>query len=155
MQDWSLADLTLNSISVSTEYSQNTSYRKCESISPGNLSVFQVGWVSWMDSSTVFTMVPDTNYCDIIVPTMNTVQMAYLLEMLLTNHKPVSVLNFRQINLELKNTNFLLLIQTSNSTVLPGQHYHQQNVHFTRLGSDINLKSFIEQNLSGTVPVVH
>lgn len=48
-----------------------------------------------MGSSTVFTMVPDTSFCDIIVPTMDTVQMAYLLEMLLTNHKPVSVLNFK------------------------------------------------------------
>lgn len=35
-------------------------------------------------------MVPDTNYCDIIVPTMDTVQMSYLLNMLLTNHRPVS-----------------------------------------------------------------
>lgn len=43
-----------------------------------------------MDSSTPFTMVPDTNYCNIIVPTMDTVQMSYLLDMLLTNHRPVS-----------------------------------------------------------------
>ena len=42
-----------------------------------------------MDSSTLFTMMPDTNYCHIIVPTMDTVQMSYLLDMLLTNHKPV------------------------------------------------------------------
>ncbi|XP_006892361.1 PREDICTED: dynein heavy chain 1, axonemal [Elephantulus edwardii] len=49
----------------------------------------QVTWVKWMDHSTPFTMVPDTNYCDIIVPTMDTVQMSYLLGMLLTNHKPV------------------------------------------------------------------
>ncbi|KAJ6667676.1 hypothetical protein lerEdw1_015997 [Lerista edwardsae] len=49
----------------------------------------KVCWASWMGSSTVFTMVPDTSFCDIIVPTMDTVQMAYLLEMLLTNHKPV------------------------------------------------------------------
>ncbi|KAF7249782.1 Dynein heavy chain 1, axonemal [Varanus komodoensis] len=48
-----------------------------------------VGWENWMDGCTEFTMVPDTSFCDIIVPTMNTVQMAYLLEMLLTNHKPV------------------------------------------------------------------
>lgn len=34
-------------------------------------------------------MVPDTNFCDIIVPTMNTVRMAYLLGLLLTNRKPV------------------------------------------------------------------
>ncbi|XP_053075250.1 dynein axonemal heavy chain 1 isoform X4 [Acinonyx jubatus] len=49
----------------------------------------KVAWVKWMDSSTPFTMVPDTNYCNIIVPTMDTVQMSYLLDMLLTNHRPV------------------------------------------------------------------
>ncbi|XP_026529026.1 dynein heavy chain 1, axonemal [Notechis scutatus] len=48
-----------------------------------------VCWQNWMTSSTEFKMAPDTSYCDIIVPTMNTVQMACLLEMLLTNHKPV------------------------------------------------------------------
>lgn len=46
-----------------------------------------------MDSSAPFTMMPDTNYCNIIVPTMDTVQMSYLLDMLLTNHKPVSALS--------------------------------------------------------------
>lgn len=46
--------------------------------------------MKWMDSSTPFTMMPDTNYCDIIVPTMDTVQMSCLLDMLLVNHKPVS-----------------------------------------------------------------
>uniref|UniRef100_A0ABM5FKE2 Dynein axonemal heavy chain 1 isoform X3 n=1 Tax=Pogona vitticeps TaxID=103695 RepID=A0ABM5FKE2_9SAUR len=51
--------------------------------------VKMVCWVNWMDSSTEFTMLPDTSVCDIIVPTINTVQMAHLLEMLLTNHKPV------------------------------------------------------------------
>ncbi|KAB1264271.1 Dynein heavy chain 1; axonemal [Camelus dromedarius] len=50
---------------------------------------FQVAWVKWMDSSASFTMMPDISYCDIIVPTMDTVQMSYLLDMLLTNHKPV------------------------------------------------------------------
>ncbi|EDL24804.1 mCG3819, partial [Mus musculus] len=49
----------------------------------------QVSWVKWMDYSAPFTMMPDTNYCNIIVPTMDTVQMSYLLGMLLTNHKPV------------------------------------------------------------------
>lgn len=50
-----------------------------------------------MSSSTEFKMAPDTSYCDIIVPTMNTVQMAYLLEMLLTNHKPVCMCRDFQI----------------------------------------------------------
>ncbi|XP_075795609.1 dynein axonemal heavy chain 1 isoform X2 [Pelodiscus sinensis] len=51
--------------------------------------VKEVAWVNWMDSTAKFTMVPDTSYCDIIIPTMNTVQMAHMLEMLLTNRKPV------------------------------------------------------------------
>lgn len=51
---------------------------------------FQVSWVKWMDYSAPFTMMPDTNYCNIIVPTMDTMQMSYLLGMLITNHKPVS-----------------------------------------------------------------
>ncbi|XP_038950112.1 dynein axonemal heavy chain 1 isoform X1 [Rattus norvegicus] len=49
----------------------------------------QVAWVKWMDYSVPFTMMPDTNYCNIIVPTMDTMQMSYLLGMLITNHKPV------------------------------------------------------------------
>lgn len=48
----------------------------------------QVAWVKWMDTSAPFTMMPDTNYCNIIVPTMDTMQMSYLLGMLLTNNKP-------------------------------------------------------------------
>ncbi|NXT91841.1 DYH1 protein, partial [Anhinga rufa] len=52
-------------------------------------NTFQVCWEKWLDSTAKFTMVPDTNFCDIIVPTMNTVRMAHLLELLLTNHKPV------------------------------------------------------------------
>ncbi|NXM42418.1 DYH1 protein, partial [Gymnorhina tibicen] len=51
--------------------------------------IFQVHWEVWLDATAQFTMVPDTNFCDIIVPTMNTVRMAYLLELLLTNYKPV------------------------------------------------------------------
>ncbi|NXX96308.1 DYH1 protein, partial [Centropus bengalensis] len=50
---------------------------------------WQVSWEKWLDSTAKFTMVPDTSFCDIIVPTINTVQMAHLLELLLTNYKPV------------------------------------------------------------------
>ncbi|KAM6325251.1 LOW QUALITY PROTEIN: dynein axonemal heavy chain 1 [Podargus strigoides] len=49
----------------------------------------EVCWEKWLDSTAKFTMVPDTNFCDIIVPTMNTVRMVHLLELLLTNHKLV------------------------------------------------------------------
>ncbi|NWH35887.1 DYH1 protein, partial [Chloropsis hardwickii] len=51
--------------------------------------IFQVHWEVWLDDTAKFTMVPDTNFCDVIVPTMNTVRMAYMLELLLTNYKPV------------------------------------------------------------------
>ncbi|NXD64149.1 DYH1 protein, partial [Eolophus roseicapillus] len=51
--------------------------------------IFQVCWEKWLDATAEFTMVPDTNFCDIIVPTMNTVRMAHLLELLLINYKPV------------------------------------------------------------------
>uniref|UniRef100_G1MWR4 Dynein axonemal heavy chain 1 n=1 Tax=Meleagris gallopavo TaxID=9103 RepID=G1MWR4_MELGA len=50
---------------------------------------FQVHWEKWLDPTAKFTMVPDTNYCDIIVPTVNTVRMAHLLELLLINCRPV------------------------------------------------------------------
>ncbi|NWQ64257.1 DYH1 protein, partial [Neopipo cinnamomea] len=49
----------------------------------------EVRWEVWLDPTAKFTMVPDTNFCDVIVPTMNTVRMAHLLELLLTNYKPV------------------------------------------------------------------
>uniref|UniRef100_A0A8C2YBK7 Dynein axonemal heavy chain 1 n=1 Tax=Coturnix japonica TaxID=93934 RepID=A0A8C2YBK7_COTJA len=49
----------------------------------------EVVWEKWLDPTAKFTMVPDTNYCDIIVPTVNTVRMAHLLELLLINCKPV------------------------------------------------------------------
>lgn len=35
---------------------------------------------------------PETNYSDIIVPTVDTVRMSFLMDMLLTNKKPVSTL---------------------------------------------------------------
>jgi len=42
-------------------------------------------WEKWLDPTAKFTMVPETNYCDVIVPTVNTVRMAHLLELLLIN----------------------------------------------------------------------
>nr|XP_031542333.1 dynein heavy chain 1, axonemal isoform X7 [Vicugna pacos] len=53
------------------------------------IKLTEVAWVKWMEPSASFTIMPDTSYCDIIVPTMDTMQMSYLLDMLLTNHKPV------------------------------------------------------------------
>ncbi|XP_054472107.1 dynein axonemal heavy chain 1 [Anoplopoma fimbria] len=49
----------------------------------------KVEWVSWMKYSNSVVITPETNYSDIIVPTADTVRMSYLMDMLLTNKKPV------------------------------------------------------------------
>ncbi|KAM4652007.1 dynein axonemal heavy chain 1 [Discoglossus pictus] len=49
----------------------------------------KISWVTWMDTSAPFIVAPDITYSDIIVPTMDTVRMSYLLGMLLSNKKPV------------------------------------------------------------------
>ncbi|KAG7477961.1 hypothetical protein MATL_G00075170 [Megalops atlanticus] len=49
----------------------------------------KVRWASWMESSQSLVITPDTSYSDIIVPTQDTVRMSFLLDMLLSNKKPV------------------------------------------------------------------
>ncbi|XP_036957739.1 dynein heavy chain 1, axonemal isoform X2 [Acanthopagrus latus] len=49
----------------------------------------KVQWVSWMKSAKSVVITPETNYADIIVPTADTVRMSFLMDMLLTNKKPV------------------------------------------------------------------
>uniref|UniRef100_A0A6I8PKH9 Dynein axonemal heavy chain 1 n=1 Tax=Ornithorhynchus anatinus TaxID=9258 RepID=A0A6I8PKH9_ORNAN len=49
----------------------------------------KVEWVKWIDPSSTFTIQLDANFADIIIPTMDTIQMSHLLGMLLTNRKPV------------------------------------------------------------------
>ena len=39
-----------------------------------------------------YVVAPETKFSDIIVPTMDTIRSSYLLEMLLTNKKTVSML---------------------------------------------------------------
>uniref|UniRef100_A0A8C4HI64 Dynein, axonemal, heavy chain 1 n=1 Tax=Dicentrarchus labrax TaxID=13489 RepID=A0A8C4HI64_DICLA len=56
------------------------------------LLALQVQWVSWMKSAKSVVITPDTSYSDIIVPTADTVRMSFLMNMLLTNKKPVSTL---------------------------------------------------------------
>lgn len=45
-----------------------------------------------MKSAKSVVITPETNYADIIVPTADTVRMSFLMDMLLTNKKPVSAL---------------------------------------------------------------
>ena len=47
-------------------------------------------WVSWMESAQSFVITPETSYSDIIVPTLDTVRISFLMDMLLSNKKPVS-----------------------------------------------------------------
>lgn len=49
----------------------------------------KVQWVSWMKYAESVVITPETNFSDIIVPTADTVRMSFLLDMLLTNKKPV------------------------------------------------------------------
>lgn len=47
-------------------------------------------WVNWMKYAESVVIKPETNYADIMVPTPDTVRMSFLMDMLLTNKKPVS-----------------------------------------------------------------
>lgn len=48
-------------------------------------------WVGWMQDAPNVVITPETSYADIIIPTLDTVRMSFLLDMLLTNKKPVSI----------------------------------------------------------------
>lgn len=55
------------------------------------LCTFQkVQWKNWMTGIPEFHISPETKYSDIIVPTIDTVRSAKVLEMLVTNKKTVS-----------------------------------------------------------------
>lgn len=43
-----------------------------------------------MESARDLVITPDTSYSDIIVPTPDTVRISFLMDMLLSNKKPVS-----------------------------------------------------------------
>ncbi|XP_046731532.1 dynein axonemal heavy chain 1 [Silurus meridionalis] len=49
----------------------------------------EVQWVNWMEYASNVVITPETSYADIIVPTPDTVRMSFLLDMLLSNKKPV------------------------------------------------------------------
>lgn len=56
--------------------------------------MFQVQWVNWMKYAQKVVISPETSYSDIIVPTVNTVRMSFLIDMLLSNKKPVCSFTF-------------------------------------------------------------
>jgi dynein heavy chain len=50
-----------------------------------------VKWIGWMSDLPPFTISPEAKFSDIMVPTLDTVRGAHLIEMLLTNNKTVLV----------------------------------------------------------------
>ncbi len=53
------------------------------------IQMLQVQWVSWMKYAQEVVITPETSYSDIIVPTVDTVRISFLIDMLLSNKKPV------------------------------------------------------------------
>ena len=53
--------------------------------------VLQIQWVGWMEHYGELSVDASMRYSDIIVPTLDTVRSSFLIELLLTNNKRVSV----------------------------------------------------------------
>ena len=49
----------------------------------------KVKWIGWMDGMPDYEVDPSMSFSDIIVPTMDTVRAHFLLQLLITNFKPV------------------------------------------------------------------
>ncbi|XP_076846923.1 dynein axonemal heavy chain 1 isoform X2 [Brachyhypopomus gauderio] len=49
----------------------------------------KVQWVGWMKYAPDVVITPETSYSDIIVPTADTIRISFLMDMLLSNKKPV------------------------------------------------------------------
>lgn len=62
---------------------------------------FQIQWKNWLESSPNIEITPSTPYADIIVPTIDTIRTAALLEKLVVHKKQVGVAeNFLPMKLE-------------------------------------------------------
>ena len=53
----------------------------------------QVEWQGWMSGLPEYVVDPSMRFADIIVPTIDTVRAHFLLELLISNFKPVSYAN--------------------------------------------------------------
>ena len=52
-------------------------------------SLHQIQWVGWMEGMPAFVVDPNTRFSDIIVPTIDTTRAHFMLELFITNSKPV------------------------------------------------------------------
>lgn len=50
----------------------------------------KVGWKNWMEGLPEYVITKEMKFSDIIIPTMDTTRLNFLLEHLLTNNKTVS-----------------------------------------------------------------
>ena len=52
---------------------------------------YQIQWIGWMDQCGELSVDATMRYSDIIVPTLDTIRCSFLIELLLTNNKKVSI----------------------------------------------------------------
>lgn len=62
-----------------------------------------------MNDATSVLINPQTNYADIMVPTADTVRLSFLMDMLLTNQKPVSVFTVVELSTSVYKYIFLMV----------------------------------------------
>lgn len=75
---------------------------------------------------------PETNYSDIIVPTADTVRMSFLLDMLLTNKKPVSTVTFHCSNFFVENKIKCLTCAYAFPGAVYWANWHRKDPHHVR-----------------------
>ena len=57
--------------------------------------IVQIKWQGWMEGQKEYTVDPRLRFSDVIVPTIDTVRSNFMVELLVTNSKPVSTDNIR------------------------------------------------------------
>ena len=66
---------------------------RCVCLYECNYHTLQIQWIGWMERYGELSVDASMRYSDIIVPTLDTVRSSFLIELLLTNNKRVSVYN--------------------------------------------------------------
>lgn len=79
-----------------------------------------------MKSAQSVEITPETNYADIIVPTAGTVRMSFLIDMLLTNKKPVSTLIVVELHIS---QTLLFKIDFKDSITMNCEHFSLKHLH--------------------------
>lgn len=98
------------------------------------IQMLQIQWVSWMKYAKEVVITPETSYSDIIVPTVDTVRMSFLTDLLLSNKKPVRSSHFYVENLIQYTVNLMpckcaakLVSFSDLSGVVHWAHWHRKD----------------------------